>query len=411
VGKEKSLKAVVCGLAASAALVAATACAQSQYTVEGGQQARAWQDTNLSRDMSQPLHKVWRERGDELVVTTLQALPYPPARAIATVYKYGVDLPRKVAEKAVDFEQEDREARLVLIGEDGAKLRRLIDAGKSPATDAETAAVYRKLRGEVVTWRKELFGYEVPYGEELSFSFEALAGHGLYATTRVGTDWLIGKAIGKWTKRLGLKGNMARFGWGRTVQRTWQGEGRMVKQVSRTVWKELNKRQQVVRKFLDDYQGKLLDYALTKSAQLIARTTLDDALQKLSDEIRGRNPTDPTPRGPTFSRSDIRLLIQLQPAAMAAVAAAAPIAMTIAPPPIAAVAARAPDPVVQTIYREDAFVHHSATPTTYTSPSNAPPQRSEPAPQQQERRPFGSGPRLTWTVQQKQPNWDGRRQP
>ena len=345
-GKEipVNMAAHAAAIGAALALAGPVSAQSDPFTVEGGAEARTWQETTAPRDTPIPLHKAYKDASGEIFVTTLEAAPYPPAQILAKVYKW-TDLTRQVLDQAVDRGLQDEEARLLFVGEHAARFAQLIDQGRLPGQDAEATALFRKLGDQ--------FG---PGSNDTSFVFvrRALLGHGLYAVTRVGFDESIGAAIEKFTRRLGLKARVRRFGLGRTASRAWQGEGRLVKKLNRTVWARLNERARAVREFIDDYQTALLDYAIAKLAAAGANAALDRILDELIDDIRKRHPSDPAPRGGGgLTHTQIRELLQARPVQMAAVAAAPQIGI-VSPAPIAA--ARASDPVMRSIGVETQFV-------------------------------------------------------
>lgn len=391
----------IAAIGAAFALTGPVSAQSEPFTVEGGAEARTWQETTAPRDTPIPLHKAYKDAAGEIFVTTLEATPYRPAQILAKVHKW-VDLTRQVLDQAVDRGLQDEEARLLFIGENAAKFEQLIDHGKLPGQDAEATALFRKLGDQ--------FG---PGYNDTRFVFvrRALLSHGLYAVTRVGFDELIGAAIEKYTRRLGLKARVHRFGLGRTASRAWQGEGRLVKKLNRTVWTRLNERASAVRELIDDYQTALLDYAIAKLAAAGANAALDRILDELIDDIRKRHPSDPAPRGGGgFTHTQIRELLQARPVQMAAIAAFPQIRI-VPPAPIAT--ARASDPVMRSIGVETQFVpldyFESRMPSS-SVPSLSPevrqaelaPERTPMQHMMQGGKPNLVGPRITG-------NWDGVR--
>jgi hypothetical protein len=171
-----------------------------------------------------------------------------------------------------------------------------------------------------------------------------------------------------------------------------------------------------VRKFVDDYQNALLDYAIKKLAKAAANSALDRILDEMSADIRKRHPSDPAPRaGGGLTHTQIRELIQIRPAEMAAIAATPQVAIPVAVPVfIPAPAARAPDPVIQSIGIETDFVpseYFERRSSSSSTSSPSPPPRAEPDPEpepppvrswSQGSKPNLTGPRIGGS-------WDGAR--
>lgn len=392
----------------AALMLTAPASAQSgPFTVEGGVQERTWQDTAVPRDTPTPLHKAYKDTAGEIFVATLGEIPYRPAQMLAKTYKMA-DLARKIADKALDEGQKDAEARLIFVGENATRFTQLIDEGRLPGKDAEATALFRKLGNQ--------FGPD-SNSTELTFARDAFLTHGTYALARVGFDELLGGAIKKYLKRLGIKARIDRYGLGRTVSRTWQDEGRMVKKLNRTVWAKLNDRALAVRKFIDDYQNALLDYAIRKLAKAAANSVLDRILDELSDDIRKRHPSDPAPRGEGgFTHTQIRELIQVRPAEMAAIAATPQVAIPVAVPvlaPLPVPAARAPDPVIRSIGVETDFVpsdyfERRSSSSSTSSPSPAP-RAADPEPEPPPVRGWSQGGKPNLVGPRIGGSWDGAR--
>jgi hypothetical protein len=396
VGQKIAMKASAFAALAAGLALAGTAVAQTDsFTVDGGRQPRTWQgEANIPRGVPTPFHKIFNDNDEEIIIATLGALPWKPGKVIGTSYHVAY-FTRKSLDKALDEGHKNEEARLILIGQDAAKLKQLIDAGKNPDTDKEAGALYLKLQKQISS-----------EATTSSFAAKALVNHLPYAVAREGLEELVSFSIEKWTERVGLKWLIRRLGLGKGISRGWREEVKMTNQLLPGNWIRLKARAQAVHDFFDAYQKALLDHAISKKAGDYASKALDHKLAELEAEIRKKHPSSPAPSGPILVRGNLRQLVQIQPAAMAAVAAAAPIAVFAAPPAVEPIA-RIPDPVVQSIYLEDSFVYERRSSSTTSSPSSSTtttePPKPPPQPPQRKRN-------WNWKPPTKGPNWDGRKQ-
>jgi len=371
-----------------------------------------------------PLNKLLTAGAQDVLIETLGMMPYGQVPA---AFFTAADYAHIMGEAAVDREDEVREARIVLMNADAARLRSLVANGQSASEEAQVAKT--RLREHAAALAAK---HDNRYRHLLAITGR----HFDYAVARASAEFVLGEGLSRFFKIDPLArflrkhvypGGEIAFALGnRSALRPW---------LHAAGWRKFGTRARASERYVNKISDTMLEAMVAEIVSGQVDLATKQALDRLYDSTMADHPSRPI----THLRVREQLIAQpIQYAPLAALAVPAPAFPLAAAPaaPAPAAVLRVSDPVARAIQSEDRFMLYedwegpaSRQPQTAHVPIDTPPPAPPPEPpapsardleRQRERHQelmcVGAGnkpgcERWTSTTHDAKPegSWDGRR--